>query len=166
VVVAAALAQATVLLADASEATGLAVLVHGLGDPVDPGVAADGLVIGINENDLIVLVNAVLVDPVRVQDSQVSAPPADTLLRNGPQSTLGLEVVDTLAYGLAVGGTLGNLFLAVTPPDTDTVDNIALLGLVTKTASLVRAGRTGGTVDDVQLTVLPAADTEEETEDI
>ena len=35
------LAKTTVLLAGAGEATGLAVLVHGLGDPVDAGVAAD-----------------------------------------------------------------------------------------------------------------------------
>lgn len=55
------------------------------------------------------------------------------------------------------GLTLGHLFLAVTPPDTDTVDNVALLGLVTQAASLVGAGRAGCAVDDVQLTVLPAA---------
>ena len=41
-----ALAQATVLLALGGEATGLAVLVHGVGDPVDAGIAADGLVLG------------------------------------------------------------------------------------------------------------------------
>ena len=41
VVVAVTLAKTTVLLAGAGEATGLAVLVHGLGDPVDAGVAAD-----------------------------------------------------------------------------------------------------------------------------
>ena len=52
--------------------------------------------------------------------------------------------------------TLGDLFLAVTPADTDTVDDIALLGLVAKTAGLVGARWTRSTVDDVQLTVLPA----------
>ena len=52
--------------------------------------------------------------------------------------------------------TLGDVFLAVTPADTDAVDNIALLGLVAQSASLVRARGTGSTVDDVQLAVLPA----------
>lgn len=33
--------MSTYLLADAGEATRLAVLVYGLGDPVDPGVPAD-----------------------------------------------------------------------------------------------------------------------------
>ena len=63
------------------------------------------LVAGINEDDLVVLVHTVLVDPVRVEHAEVAASPADTLLRDTPQATLGLEVVDTLADGLAVGGT-------------------------------------------------------------
>ena len=63
------------------------------------------LVVGVNKDDLVVLVDTVLVDPVRVENTEVPAPPADTLLRNAPQATLGLEVVDTLTDGLAVGGT-------------------------------------------------------------
>ena len=61
--------------------------------------------VGVNEDDLVVLVNTVLVNPVRVQDTQVAASLANTLLRNALQAALGLEVVDTLADGLAVGGT-------------------------------------------------------------
>ena len=52
--------------------------------------------------------------------------------------------------------TLRNVLLAVTPPHTDAVDNVALLGLVTETAGLVGAGRARGAVDDVELAVLPA----------
>ena len=63
------------------------------------------LVVGVDEDNLVVLVHAVLVDPVRVQDAQVSAPSAHALLRNAPQATLGLELGDTLTNGLAVGGT-------------------------------------------------------------
>ena len=59
----------------------------------------------VDENDLVVLVDTVLVDPVRVEDAQVSAPTANTLLSSAPQATLGLELVDTLTDGLAVGGT-------------------------------------------------------------
>ncbi len=111
----------TNLLADGGEATGLAALVDGLRDPVDPGVTADlqrsegvlapqheatySLVVGVNKDDLVVLVDTVLVHPVRVENPEVTAPPANTLLRNTPQATLGLELVDTLANGLAVGGT-------------------------------------------------------------
>ena len=52
--------------------------------------------------------------------------------------------------------TLGDVLLAVTAADADAVDNVALLSLVAKTASLVGARRAGGTVNDVQLAVLPA----------
>jgi hypothetical protein len=53
-----------------------------------------------------------------------------------------------------VCGTLRSRSLAATTADTDTVDDVSLLGLVTKTASLVGARRARGTVDDVQLTEL------------
>ena len=59
----------------------------------------------LNKDDFVVLVDTILVDPVRVEDSQVAASATDALLSNTPQSTLGLEVVDTLTNGLAVGGT-------------------------------------------------------------
>ena len=49
---------------------------------------------------------------------------------------------------------LGRGPLATTAADTDTVNNIALLGLVSEAASLVGAGRTAGTVDDLQLAKL------------
>ena len=52
--------------------------------------------------------------------------------------------------------TLGDVLLAVTPAHTDTVDNVALLGLVAETTSLVGARGTRSTVDNVQLTVFPA----------
>ena len=67
------------------------------------------LVVGVNEDDLVVFVNAVLVHPVRVENAQVAAPPAYTLLRSTPQATLGLELVDTLTNGLAVGGTYADV---------------------------------------------------------
>jgi hypothetical protein len=41
----------------------IAYLVNGLADPVDAGIAADGLVLRIHEDDLKVLVGRVLIDP-------------------------------------------------------------------------------------------------------
>jgi hypothetical protein len=58
------LAQATALLAGSGETTALAVLVDRLDDPVDAGIAADGLVLRVDEDDFEVLVGRVLVDPV------------------------------------------------------------------------------------------------------
>jgi hypothetical protein len=101
VVVLVSTAETTRLLAGGGESTALAVLVDGLDDPVDTGIAADGLVLGVDEDDFVVLVRRVLVDPVRVEDAQVGAAAADTLLGGGLEGALVLELVDTLVGGLA-----------------------------------------------------------------
>jgi hypothetical protein len=101
VVEAVTLSETTGLLAGGGEATRLAVLVDGGDDPVDAGIAADGLVLGVDEDDLEVLVGGVLVDPVRVQDAQVSTAAADTLLSGRLEGALVLQLVNSLVGGLA-----------------------------------------------------------------
>jgi hypothetical protein len=101
VVVAVALVETTRLLAGCGEATSLAVLVDGVDDPVNAGVDADGLVLRVDKDDLVVLVGRVLVDPVRVEDTQVGAAAADTLLSGSLEGALVLELVDTLVGWLA-----------------------------------------------------------------
>lgn len=49
---------------------------------------------------------------------------------------------------------LGRGPLATTAADTDAVDNVALLGLVSEAASLVGARGAAGAVDDLQLAKL------------
>lgn len=73
----------------------------GVDDPVDASIAADGLVLGVDEDDLVVFVGGVLVDPVRVEDAQVGASATDTLLGGRLERALVLELVDTLVGGLA-----------------------------------------------------------------
>lgn len=73
----------------------------GLCDPVDARVAADGLVLGVDEDDLEILVGRVLVDPVRVEDAEVGAAAADTLFSGGFERALVFELVHTLVGGLA-----------------------------------------------------------------
>jgi hypothetical protein len=75
--------------------------VNGSADPVDAGITTDGLVLGVDTDDLEVLVGGVLVDPVGVQDTQVSSAAANTLLSGGLESTLVLELVDSVVGGLA-----------------------------------------------------------------
>ena len=72
VVVEVTLSDTPVLLADRGESSSLSVLVDGLGDPVYSGVSSDRLVGRVNEDDLVVLVDTVLVDPVRVENSEVT----------------------------------------------------------------------------------------------
>lgn len=64
VVVSVSLSETTGFLAGAGEASGFSVLVNRVDDPVDSGVSSDGLVGGVNEDDLEVLVCRILVDPV------------------------------------------------------------------------------------------------------
>lgn len=73
----------------------------GVDDPVDAGIAADGLVLRVNEDDLVVLVGGVLVDPVGVEDAQVGAAAADTLFSSRLERALVLELIHTLVGGLA-----------------------------------------------------------------
>ena len=61
--------------------------------------------VGVNQDNLEVLVHAILINPVGVEDAEVTAAPANTFLRDGAKTSLELEVVNTLADGLAVGGT-------------------------------------------------------------
>ena len=99
------LSDTTVLLSSGGETTGLTTLVNGVADPVDTGITTDSLVVGVNEDDLEVLVDTVLVDPVRVENSETSATTSYTFLGGGAERTLELEVVDTLVGRLTVSST-------------------------------------------------------------
>jgi len=153
-VVAVSLVETSRLLASGGKTTGLAVLVNWVDDPVDAGILADSLVLGVDEDDLEVLVGGVLVDPVRVEDAEVGAAAADTLLGGGLEGSLVLQLVDTLIGRLAIGSTLGSRSLAATTTNTNAVDDIALLGFVPETASLVGARGTSCAVDDIELSEL------------
>jgi hypothetical protein len=76
-------------------------LVNRIDDPVDAGILADSLVLGVDEDDLVVLVGRILVDPVRVENTQVGAAATDTFLGGGFEGALVFQLVDTLVGGLA-----------------------------------------------------------------
>lgn len=166
VVVQVTLVDTSGFLAGGSKTSGLSVLVHRVDDPVVSGVSSDGLVLWVDENDLVVLVGAVLVNPVRVQHSQVSSLSANSLLSGLSQGLLVLQGVDTLVGWLTVGSTLWHRSLSATSSDTDSVNNESLLGLVTESSGLVWAGWSRSAVDHRLLTVLPAPDTVEETNNV
>uniref|UniRef100_A0A182ILW8 Uncharacterized protein n=1 Tax=Anopheles atroparvus TaxID=41427 RepID=A0A182ILW8_ANOAO len=179
--VAVALAQTTRTLSSRSETTKLTVLVHGITNPVHLRIPADGFVGSIDHDDLEVLVGGILGNPVRVQDAETTDTATNTFLQvasqpktsfrhlsdectylgNGLQTTVWLELVDTVALGLAVRATLGDRAFATTAANADAEDREALLGPVSQTASLVRAGRTRRTVEFGHLAVLPDANTQQ-----
>lgn len=116
------LSETTGLLSGGGQSTRFAVLVDWVYDPVDAGIAADGLVLRVNEDDLEVLVGGVLVDPVGVQDSQVGATATDTLLSGGLEGSLVLKLVNTL-----VGWLSYNVKISLANPKLSQESNLLLL---------------------------------------
>jgi hypothetical protein len=103
---------------------------------------------------------------LRDSHSQISTPPTNSLLGSSLQSPLELQVVDTLPDGFTISSTLGCWLLSVSSPDSDSVDEITLLGLVAQSPSLVGSGRSGCTVDNGQLSVLPTSNSRDELENV
>ena len=62
-------------------------------------------VVGIHQNDFVVLVNAILIDPIRIQYSEVPTSPANSFFCSAAQTSLVFQVVDALADRFAVRGT-------------------------------------------------------------
>jgi hypothetical protein len=160
------LTMTTRLLTDSSKTARFTVLVDRVGDPVDTGIATDSLVRRIDKDDFKVLVSSVLVDPVRVQHTEVSTLTANTFFSSGTERTLVLQLRNTLIDRLTESSTLRNRSLTATTTHTDTVDDKTLLGLVTQTTSLVRTRRARSTVNDIQLSEFPTSNTEQETGNI
>lgn len=149
------------LASSRGEATQLTVPVRRLSNPLHARVVADRIVSRIHQDNLEVLVSQVLVNPVRVQHTEVSALAAHTLLSDGTQVTGRLLLVDTLVLGLSVDDTLAVWPLASSTAYGDAVNDESLFGLVAESVCLLRAK---GAVDPVnfrELAVLPSADTQQ-----
>ena len=57
-------AQTPVLLSCGSQTSQLAMLVNGVDDPIDTGITSNGFVLWVHQDNLVVLVGRILVDPV------------------------------------------------------------------------------------------------------
>jgi len=100
------LVEPTCFTSCGSETPQLTVLHDWLADPVGLRVPSDSLVERINHNNFIILVTRILIHPIRVENSQVSALPTSSLLCNTALVTLELEFRDTLMLRLSVLNTL------------------------------------------------------------
>ena len=148
-------AQTSVVLAGRGQASALAVLVHRVHDPVDTGIVSDTRMLGIHADDLEILVGGILVNPVRVQHTQIGCVATGAFLGNRTNVTSKLELVDTLVFGLTMDNTLLVDALAATSAHGDTEDGVTLLGLVAELVGLVRTSRTSNLADLLVLTVFP-----------
>lgn len=112
--------------AGGGESTSFSVFHDRFADPVDARIVSDHKVLGVNKNDFIVFVSGILVDPVRVQDTQVTSNSANTLLGDTSKVSGEFELIHSLVSGFSVNNTLGNRALATTSADSNTVDNKTL----------------------------------------
>ena len=71
-------------------------LMDRLHDPIDSCIATDSLMLRINEYDFEVFVGRVLVDPVRIQHSEIGATTANTFFSGRLERSLIFQLVDTL----------------------------------------------------------------------
>jgi len=138
------------------------VLVDGVADPVDLGVISDGLVGGIDEDDFVVFIGGVLGNPVGVEDSEASDLSADSFFGDGSQVSGELELDDTLVGGLTADDTLSDGLLSASSSDSDSVDDVTLLGLIAESSGLIGSGRSRASVDSGELSVFPGSKTEDE----
>jgi len=148
------------------ETTAFTVLVDGVDDPVDGGIVADGRVVRIDEDDFVVLVGGILVDPVAVENTEVTADTTNTAFSNRAEVASVLQLVDTLVLGLTVDNTLRIRSLASTTTDSNTVNNVTLLSLHAQSASLVGTSGVSNTADLGELTIFPSTNTKEVTHGI
>ena len=151
------LPEPSALAAGRSESASLAVLHDGLADPVDARIVADSHVLRIDENNLIVLVGGILVDPVRVQHSQVGSDSASTFLGNTSQVSLELELVNSLVLGFTMHNASADGALSTTSTDSNAVNNISLLGLVSQLVGLVGSGGLVNSDNLLGLSVFPSS---------
>ena len=75
-------------------------------------------------------------------------------------------MVDTLSDGFTVSSTLWHGLFSVSSSNSDSVDQVTLLGLVSESSSLVWSGRSGSSVDDGELSVFPASNSGDELENV
>ena len=151
------------LLAGGGEASHFSVTMLAGADPVDAGVSADSLVLGVNEDNFEELEAGILTNPVRVEHAEVGALAADTHLSDSLVGLFLLELADAVVNGLTENDTLADVSLTATTSNAGAVDNEALAALVTEAVSLVSAGGSAASVDGGKLTELPRTHSEHES---
>lgn len=75
-----ALTQTARLLASRSETTRFTMFMNRVYNPIDAGITTNGFVLRVDQDDLEILVCGVLIDPIRIENSQIRTSASNTLL--------------------------------------------------------------------------------------
>ena len=149
-----------------SETSDFSSVVLGGGDPVDSWVSSDSVMVWINNDDLEEFGDSILSNPVGVEDSHVLASSSDLLFSDVSVGSSFLLLSDTKMDWLTVDNTLVDSSLSSSSSDSDSVDDVSLLLFESKSSGLVESRWSSDSVDDSELSVLPASDSEHESDNV
>jgi len=136
-------------------------------EPVDTRIISDSVMGRINQDNLVELVRRVLAYPVGVEDTESTADvAANPFLSNASEAASRLLLPYTLVLRFAVDDSLGNSLLPITTANPHSVDNVALLRLVSKSAGFVWPSGSLASVDGWQVAILPRPYAHKETQHI
>ena len=136
------------------------------GDPVDSWVSSDSVVIWVNNDNFEELGDGILSYPVGVEDSHVLASSTDLLLSDISVGSGFLLLSDTEMDWFTVNDTLVDCSLSSTSSDSNSVDDVSLLLFESKSSSLIKSRWSGNSVHNWKLSVLPASDSKDESDNI
>lgn len=88
-------------------------------EPVELRIISDSNMTRIHQNNFIILMSRVLVNPIRVKYAKISASTPNALLSNRSLASRKLELSNTLMLGLSVLNTLLYRTLTTTTADTN-----------------------------------------------
>ena len=149
-----------------SETSDFSSVVLGGGDPVDSWVSSDSVMVWINNDDLEEFGDSILSNPVGVEDSHVLASSSDLLFSDVSVGSSFLLLSDTKMDWLTVDNTLVDSSLSSSSSDSDSVDDVSLLLFESKSSGLVESRWSSDSVHDSELSVLPASDSEHESDNV
>eukprot|EP00252_Welwitschia_mirabilis_P008389 TRINITY_DN2018_c0_g1_i2.p1 TRINITY_DN2018_c0_g1~~TRINITY_DN2018_c0_g1_i2.p1 ORF type:complete len:142 (+),score=0.67 TRINITY_DN2018_c0_g1_i2:426-851(+) len=115
-----------VLLSSRCQSSQLPVLVHRIAYPVDSWIIADSIVKWIYKNYLIIFVCTILIDPVRIEDSEPSKLSSSPLLGHGSQIPLKFQLSDTLVLRFSINDTFRHWSLPASASYPHSVNHITL----------------------------------------
>jgi len=87
-----------------------------------------------------VFVGSILSNPVRVEDSQTTNLSSDSFFSDGLKVSGELELNNTLVGWLSANNTLSDWLFTASSSDSNSVDHVTLLVLVSQSTGLVRSG--------------------------
>jgi hypothetical protein len=90
------LSETTSLAASTGETPHFAMLENRIADPLDARIIANLGMIGIHHDDFVILHGGILIDPVRIQNTQVAIATTSLFFCDTLQVTFKFQLIDTL----------------------------------------------------------------------